>query len=43
MMKMKKNAFRKKKQENPAVYGHQVWNKRYEFPDLKDGKGLSED
>lgn len=34
---------RKKKQENPAVYGHPVWNKRYEFPDLKDGAGLSEE
>ena len=43
MMKLKKNAFRKKKQENPAVYGHQVWTRRYEFPDLKDGKGLSEE
>ena len=43
MMKIKKQAFRKKKQENPAVYGHQIWNKRYEFPDLKDGAGLSEE
>ena len=43
MMKVKKQAFRKKKAENPAVYGHQIWNKRYEFPDLKDGAGLSEE
>jgi AI-2 transport protein TqsA len=40
--KIKQQAFRKKKQQNPAVYGHPVWNKRYEFPDLKDGAGLSE-
>jgi len=43
MMKLKKLEFRKKKQQNPAVYGHQVWNKRYEFPDLKEGKGLEEE
>jgi len=43
MMKMKKQEFRKKKQENPAVYGHPIWNRRFEFPDLKDGEGLTED
>lgn len=24
------------------MYGHPVWTKRYEFPDLKDGTGLTE-
>ena len=43
IMKMKKQEFRKKKQMNPAVYGHPVWLKRFEFPDLKDGAGLTED
>jgi AI-2 transport protein TqsA len=41
-LKAKQQAFRKLKQQNPAVYGHPVWNRRYEFPDLKDGAGLSE-
>ena len=41
MVKVKNQAFRKKKLANPAVYGHPVWKRRFEFPELKDGEGLT--
>jgi predicted PurR-regulated permease PerM/Ca2+-binding EF-hand superfamily protein len=43
MITARKNELRRLKQKNPAVYGHPVWEKRYEFPDLNDGKGLTRD
>lgn len=42
MLKAKQMEMRKKRQTNPAVYGHPVWEQRFEFPSLKDGAGLDE-
>jgi len=42
MVTARTNELRRMKQKNPAVYGHPVWEKRYDFPDLNDGKGLNE-
>jgi len=38
----RKNELRRLKQKNPAVYGHPVWTRRFEFPSLNDGRGLNE-